>query len=93
MTGKERWKEEPDDQDYPAALSYLSLVMTEERGQGVGRGPEEGPDHPLLREGPVAIESAGFVATGERARGEGPEEGFQGAKAFASPASRRQCPT
>ncbi len=33
MTGKERWKEEPDDQDYPAALSYLSLVMTEERAK------------------------------------------------------------
>ena len=33
MTGKERWKEEPDDQDYPAALSYLSLVMTEEHAK------------------------------------------------------------
>lgn len=33
MTGKERWKEEPDDQDYPAALSYLSLVMTGERAK------------------------------------------------------------
>jgi hypothetical protein len=33
VSGKERWKEEPDDQDYPAALSYLSLVMTEERAR------------------------------------------------------------
>lgn len=33
LAGKERWKEEPDDQDYPAALSYLSLVMTEERAK------------------------------------------------------------
>ncbi|MGB9111874.1 MAG: hypothetical protein WCF24_04010 [Acidimicrobiales bacterium] len=33
MTGKERWKEEPDEQDYPAALNYLSLVMSEERAK------------------------------------------------------------
>ncbi|MGA8296907.1 MAG: hypothetical protein WB770_07685 [Acidimicrobiales bacterium] len=33
MAGKERWKEEPDEQDYPAALSYLSLVMSEERAK------------------------------------------------------------
>lgn len=30
---KERWKEEPDEQDYPAALSYLSLVMSEQRAK------------------------------------------------------------
>jgi hypothetical protein len=33
VPGKERWKEEPDDQDYPAAINYLSLVMTEERAK------------------------------------------------------------
>jgi hypothetical protein len=33
VTGKERWKEDPDEQDYPAALSYLSLVMSEERAR------------------------------------------------------------
>jgi hypothetical protein len=33
VAGKERWKEEPDEQDYPAALSYLSLVMSEERAK------------------------------------------------------------
>ncbi len=33
MTGKERWKEEPDEQDYPAALNYLSLVMSKERAK------------------------------------------------------------
>ncbi|MGD0983895.1 MAG: hypothetical protein ABSA65_08775 [Acidimicrobiales bacterium] len=27
MTGKEHWKPEPDDHDYPAAASYLSLLM------------------------------------------------------------------
>jgi hypothetical protein len=33
LAGKERWKEEPDEQDYPAALSYLSLVMSEDRAK------------------------------------------------------------
>lgn len=28
MTAKEHWKEEPDDHDYPAAESYLSLVTS-----------------------------------------------------------------
>jgi len=27
VTGKEHWKPEPDDHDYPAAASYLSLLM------------------------------------------------------------------
>ncbi|HLN07213.1 MAG TPA: hypothetical protein VK217_13105 [Acidimicrobiales bacterium] len=29
MTSKEHWKPEPDDHDYPAAASYLSLVLPE----------------------------------------------------------------
>ena len=29
MTTKEHWKSEPDDHDYPAAASYLSLVLPE----------------------------------------------------------------
>jgi hypothetical protein len=33
VAGKERWKEEPDEQDYPAARSYLSLVMSEDRAK------------------------------------------------------------
>ena len=27
MTAKEHWKPEPDDHDYPAAASYLSLIL------------------------------------------------------------------
>jgi hypothetical protein len=27
MNGKEHWKEEPDDHDYPAAADYLSLLL------------------------------------------------------------------
>jgi hypothetical protein len=29
VTTKEHWKSEPDDHDYPAAASYLSLVLPE----------------------------------------------------------------
>lgn len=29
MKRKERWKQEPDEHDYPAAASYLSLLMDE----------------------------------------------------------------
>ena len=29
MSGREHWKEEPDDHDYPAAADYLSLLMPE----------------------------------------------------------------
>jgi hypothetical protein len=28
MAAKELWKDEPDDHDYPAAESYLSLILT-----------------------------------------------------------------
>lgn len=31
MARKEHWKDEPEEQDYPAALSYLSLVTSETR--------------------------------------------------------------
>jgi hypothetical protein len=33
MVHKEHWKDEPEDQDYPAALRYLSLVTTEDRAE------------------------------------------------------------
>jgi hypothetical protein len=29
MNGKEHWKDEPDDHDYPAAADYLSLLLPE----------------------------------------------------------------
>ena len=29
MTNKEHWKPEPDDHDYPAAASYLTLILPE----------------------------------------------------------------
>jgi hypothetical protein len=29
MPNKQRWKNEPDDHDYPAATDYLSLVLPE----------------------------------------------------------------
>ncbi len=33
MTGKEHWKEEPDDHDYPAAADFLSLLVPEKAAQ------------------------------------------------------------
>lgn len=30
MNDKEQWKSEPDDHDYPAAASYLSLLMADD---------------------------------------------------------------
>jgi hypothetical protein len=35
MVHKEHWKDEPEDQDYPAALRYLSLVTTEDRAEAL----------------------------------------------------------
>jgi hypothetical protein len=32
---KEHWKEEPDDHDYPAAASYLSLLMAPDAVEGI----------------------------------------------------------
>jgi hypothetical protein len=29
MAGKEHWKDEPDDHDYPAAANYLSLLLSQ----------------------------------------------------------------
>lgn len=33
MTAKEHWKDEPDDHDYPAAESYLSLVTSTQQAK------------------------------------------------------------
>jgi hypothetical protein len=35
MARKEHWKDEPEEQDYPAALSYLSFVTTEDRAEAL----------------------------------------------------------
>ena len=35
MNGKEHWKEEPDDHDYPAAADYLSLLLPEAAAKAV----------------------------------------------------------
>ena len=36
-TRKERWKESPDDHDYPAAEDYLSLVITPAAAKALAR--------------------------------------------------------
>lgn len=37
MTGSERWKEQPDDHDYPAAEDYLSLVTSPAEAKSLAR--------------------------------------------------------
>jgi hypothetical protein len=37
VTGSERWKEQPDDHDYPAAEDYLSLVTSPAEAKSLAR--------------------------------------------------------
>ena len=43
MTRKEHWKEDPDDQDYPAARNYLSLVTSLQRAEALVAALEKAP--------------------------------------------------
>ena len=38
MAGKPHWKEQPDDHDYPAAESYLSLLLTPPEAARLAKG-------------------------------------------------------
>ncbi len=40
---KEHWKDEPDEQDYPAALSYLSLVTNEAGAEALVEALKKAP--------------------------------------------------
>jgi len=40
---KERWKEEPDEHDYPAATDYLSLVFPEEIAASIVHSLKDAP--------------------------------------------------
>ena len=43
MTASPSWKESPDDHDYPAAASYLSLVMSPKKAQRLARRLRSAP--------------------------------------------------
>jgi len=43
MARKEHWKDEPEEQDYPAAQSYLSLVTSEERAEAIVAALQQAP--------------------------------------------------
>ncbi|HXZ83385.1 MAG TPA: hypothetical protein VED84_06535 [Acidimicrobiales bacterium] len=43
MARKEHWQDEPEEQDYPAAQSYLSLVASESRAEALVAALKKAP--------------------------------------------------
>jgi hypothetical protein len=43
MARKEHWKDEPEEQDYPAALSYLGLVASETKAEELVEALKKAP--------------------------------------------------
>jgi hypothetical protein len=43
MARKEHWKNEPEEQDYPAARNYLSLVTSEARAEALVEALKDAP--------------------------------------------------
>ena len=41
--GREHWKDEPDDHDYPAAHDYLTLLLNEDRANAIVEALRQSP--------------------------------------------------